>query len=147
MTKKIFGFISLIFFSAQGFASYAQHVKVCVDVTDNTSPFTFQAGFGSTDAFNKGNNTQTIFRGKTCASHTYSKGPKNLKVFVRAHDGEQIVLINPDASCAGFYNKESGVISTDYQKTDGPDQSWHFELSEAEHVGSYEFVFNLKCTH
>lgn len=134
------------------YASYQQNVQVCLNVSGNTSDYPFRAHFESSDVFDSGTRVKPIVNGESCASHTYRKGPKNIRIDVgvlsdfHGHNIDDI-LITLDSSCSFMQNEQSGFVKSDYQRTSHPNESWTLNLMQAEPINGYKFAYNLTCQH
>lgn len=135
--------------ASPSYASYPQNVQICLSVTGNTSPNTFTAGFKSSDIFDGGNYVNSIFNGENCVTHTYRRGPKDLRFEVKMErifrDGSSLITI--DNSCSFLRNVESDELISDFQGTGNSNESWNFSIVQEPMVNGFKYNYVLKCQH
>lgn len=148
MQKTIlFLFATLI--ATAGYADYTQNVQVCVNVNKNDARQIFQASFVSSDVFDRTKRTSFIASEKSCVSHTYNHGPKNIKLGLTTdeYNIHDVLIMRIDDSCSYMYAKDFASRASDYQATSQPNETWTFNITQAPPMSGYKYVYNMTCQH
>lgn len=138
--------LTSVFVASASYADWKQHVVLCFDVKNNTTPYTFSSSFVSSDVFDRGNSVKKIQNGSDCVHHTYLHGPKNLKLTVTGPSVFCNVILVPDSTCRMHYGIENGVV-TDYISTDKHSLAWKISLVQVPPRYGYKYTFNVTCSY
>lgn len=128
-------------------ASYPQNINFCLTVKGNTSPYTFEGRFYSSDFFDHGTYVHGLNYGTQCVFHNYGHGPKNISLSVKTTGPMTDMLLVPNPSCSYMYNYKGtpGWLVSDYQGTNTPSVSWALTLTQGPPIGMYKYVFYMDC--
>lgn len=128
-----------------------QTVRVCINVEGEEKADGFYAGFTSDDTFDSSlmHSTSTVKNGSACEQHVYSKGPKNIKVFVygKLRLINTYVRVNADKSCAFLTQSDDKNFDSAYMPTSKPNEVWTFSLKQGEPQNGFRYNYSMSCTH
>ncbi|MBA3661392.1 MAG: hypothetical protein H0W64_06670 [Gammaproteobacteria bacterium] len=146
--QKVALFLASALAMSASFADWNQRIMLCTNVSDNTSPHSYQSWFVSSDVFDA-SHTIDIKNGQKCVEHIYKHGPKNIKLGVEVKDGDAVndVKFVPDASCAFLYSENSGRFLSDYQVTSQHAETWNINLVQSAPENGFKYVYKMNCAH
>lgn len=130
--------------------SFPQHITTCLSVYNDGLGSPVQAGFVSSDVFDRGENTGSVQSDtQTCVSHTYNYGPKNIRLDVQATEVGDLndTIFYPDTSCTYMFYKENYWMRSGYIATKARNETWNFTLKQVEPRNGYKYVYMLSCEH
>ncbi|MFZ2314735.1 MAG: hypothetical protein WAW86_03610 [Gammaproteobacteria bacterium] len=125
LTALIFATLTITSANAE-----VQKISSCLTVQKNHSKFSFHTEFASTDVFDNGSKSGSIYNGTVCHSHTYQYGPKTINLTLKSKSPK--VYFNLDSACQSYgmqvYSLEAAKIK--HKRTSGSKAEWNFVLVE-----------------
>lgn len=134
-------------FSSIVYASFPQSIQYCFGVHGNTSPFQFASGFSSSDVFDGLTLTKMISNGRECITHTYKKGPKKIKFYLKFNGYSfRDINIKIANTCYPFMLVKRRWKTTNFVNTAHRNETWDFDFVQLPPENAYRYSYQLLCT-